>query len=309
VAEYPERAWDLGIAAAGVTFGGVPFVRHGRKVYAYDPVSRKVINTKFIGLTAGYEPTPLKSIEPVNPDFGTGEDFKSSLYRKWVTTAFDPVSEKTEVICSGVPGLDLVITTPRGVMGVDHHWDNVAAKVKTNAPNSVYLLDVAGRRWNKLPNPGPWPQNLYEMTSLVYDSKRDRLILHGGGERRDELWAYRLPGEKWEKIEPSFAPSTGGRPPACYREAVYLPKYDVMLTAGQPGGTRDPALYAYHLGENRWHKLNLPPPPGRTAADLVGQNRAWAFDAAHDLVLMVLGQGRGNLGTAQVYALRYDPAK
>ena len=306
VAEYPERAWDLGIAAAGVTFSGVPFVRHGRKVYAYDPVSKRVVNTKYIGLTAGYEPAPLKSVEPVNPDFGTGEDFKQSSYRKWVTTTFDPVTEKTEVICSGVPGLDLVATTPHGVVGIDHYWDNVAAKVKANAPNSVYLLDVAGRRWNKLPNPGPWPQNLYELTSLVYDSKRDRLILHGGGARRDELWAYQLPGRQWEKIEPAFAPGTGGKPPVCDREAVYLPKYDVMLTAGYPAGTREASLYAYHVGENRWYKLNLPAPPGRTAADLVGQNRAWAYDAAHDLVLMVLGQGRGNLGTAQVYAMRYD---
>jgi hypothetical protein len=37
--------------------------------------------------------------------------------------------------------------------GVDQHWDDVAAKVRTNAPNSVYLLEVAKRRWNKLPNP------------------------------------------------------------------------------------------------------------------------------------------------------------
>ena len=79
-----------------------------------------------------------------------------------------------------------------------------------------------------------------------------------------------------------------------------------MLTAGQPAGTRGAALWAYHAGENRWYKLNLPAPPGRTAADLVGQNRAWAYDAAHDLVLMVLGQGQGDLGKAQVYAMRYD---
>ena len=75
IAEYPERAWDRGINAAGVTFSGVPFVRHGRKVYAYDPVSKLIINTKTILLTAGYDPELLRGIEPRNPNYGTGDEF------------------------------------------------------------------------------------------------------------------------------------------------------------------------------------------------------------------------------------------
>lgn len=304
VAEYPERAWDRGVNAAGVTFSGVPFVRHGRRVYAYDPVSHLVVSTKSILLTAGYEPEPLRGIEPRNPDLGTGEAFTRSSYRKWVTTIFDPTTEKTRVLCSGVPGLDLTVSTPHGVMGVDHYWDTVEARVKSNAPNSVYLLDVARREWRKLPNPGPWPQNLYEMTSLVYDSRRDQLILHGGGPQRDELWVYKLPGGRWEKVQPGFDASSGGKPPVCLREAVYLPKWDVMLTAGLPAGSRGGALYAYHVGENRWYRLNIAPPPGREASDVVSQNRAWTYDPSNDLVYMVLGGTRGDLGTAQVFALR-----
>jgi hypothetical protein len=216
--------------------------------------------------------------------------------------AYDAPRERWDLLCSGVPGLDLVVTTPHGVMGVDHYWDIVEAKVKANAPNSVYLLDAARRRWNKLPNPGPSPQNLYEMTALAYDSKRDRLILHGGGPRRDELWVYRLPGEKWEKMD------SRGDAPVCQREAVYLPRYDVVVTAGYPAGSKDaPSMYAYHVGENRWERLNIAPPPGRRAADFVSQNRACAYDAAHDVILMVLGESRGNLGRVQVYALRYRP--
>jgi hypothetical protein len=306
IAEYPERAWDRGINAAGVTFGGAPFVRHGRKVYAYDPVSKLIINTKTILLTAGYEPDLLRHIEPINPNWGTGEDFMQSSYRKWVTTTYDPSNERLEVLCSGMPGLDLTVTTPRGVMGVDHYWDIVESKMRTNAPNSVYLLDVARRQWKKLPNPGPWPQNLYEMTALVYDSRRDQLILHGGGPQRDELWVYRLPGEKWQRIEPQFASGVAGKPPACRREAVYLPRCDVMLTAGSPVGTRQvPALYAYHVGENRWYKLKLPLPPGKKEIDLGGQNRAWAYDPKHDLVFMILGEGTGDRGKAELFALRY----
>ncbi|MCX6625958.1 MAG: hypothetical protein NTY38_33825, partial [Acidobacteria bacterium] len=132
-------------------------------------------------------------------------------------------------------------------------------------------------------------------TALVYDSKRDQLILHGGGSRRDELWSYSLAARKWQKLEP-----TGAAAPVSEREAVYLPRYDVMLTASAG------ALHAYHVGQNRWEKLDFPLPPGRRPNDLNSQNRAWAYDPAHDLILMVLGATRGDLGATQVYALRYE---
>jgi len=305
IAEFQERAWDLGVNPAGVTFSGAPFIRHGRKVYAYDPVSKLIVNTKTLLLTAGYEPEFLKSVEARNPVTGPGENHSRSSYRKWVTTTYDPLKELWEVIYDGRPGLDLTVTTPRGVMAVDHHWDAI-----DSTSNSVYLFDAAARRWTQLTRNGPRPRNLYEMTALVFDSKRDQLILHGGGPQRDELWRFRLSGDAWEKIEPEFAPGAGGKPPVCRREAVYLPGDDVMLTAGRPAGNGEYAsLYAYHVGENRWYRVSIPPPPGKRAADIVGQNRAWTYDPKHDLVLMVLGDRGGDQAKAQVFALRYDHGK
>jgi hypothetical protein len=314
-AEYPERAWDKGVNAAGVTFSGAPFIRHGRKIYAYDPVSKRIINMKTALLTAGYEPEALKNIEPRSPDFGSGENLSRSAYTKWVTWSYDPGRERWEIIASGVPGLDLTVTTPRGVAAVNYHWDVSNQKNRPGVvlfegqgvvENAVFLLDAAGRQWKKLTKTGPWPQNLYEMTSLVYDSKRDQLILHGAGTAQDELWSYKFGADRWQRIEPQFAPGTEGKPPVCRREAVYLPTQDVMLTAGQPAGSRSPALYAYHVGENRWDRVELPPPAGRTIRDLVGQDRAWTYDPKHDLVLMVLGERGGDAGRAQVFALRYN---
>ena len=292
VAEYPERAWDLGINPAGVTFRGAPFMRHGRKVYAYDPVSKLIVNTKRIMLTGGYEPDRLKAFP--------AHDTSASSYKKWVTTTYRPADERWEIIAGGVPGLDLTVTTPKGVMAVDHHWDSV-----DGTENSVYLLDVGGRRWRKLSGSGPRPRNLYEMTALVYDSKRDQLILHGGGPQRDELWRYPLSGSAWEKIEPQFA-TADGKPPVARREAVYIPGEDVLLTAGQPAGSKDPSgVYAYHVGENRWYKAVIAPPPGKRPSDIGGQNRAWTYDPKHNLVLMVLGDRGGDRALAQVFALRY----
>jgi hypothetical protein len=79
-----------------------------------------------------------------------------------------------------------------------------------------------------------------------------------------------------------------------------------MLTAGSPAGRLSPSLYAYQVGENRWHRLNIAPPPGRQSSDLVSQNRAWTYDPRHDLVFMVLGRTHSDLGRAEVFALRYD---
>lgn len=315
-AEYPERAWDKGINIGGVTFSGAPWVRHGRKVYAYDPVSRKVINTKIVYLTAGYEPQPLKDMEPEDLEFKKEREISRSHYVKWVTWLYHEDSGQWEMLCSGMPGLDLLVQTPYGVMGVDHNWGAVSSKERSDmstwkgqpmVDNSVYLLDVAGRRWRKLTIGGPWPQNLYEMTGLVYDSRREQLILHGGGSERDELWRFPLETGRWEKIEPRFAPGTGGRPPVCRREAVYLPDDDVFLTAGTPaGGNAEPAFWAYRVDENRWYRLDINSPEDRTMDDMVTQNRVWAYDPNHDIVFMILGEYKNDVGRAVVYGMKFN---
>jgi hypothetical protein len=310
--EFPERSWDKGVNPGGVTFRGGPWIRHGRKVYAYDPVSKKVINMKAIYLTSGYEPEGLREIAPRRVEFGDRENRSALRYTKWPTWVFHEESQQWEILCSGSPGLDLLVTTPHGVMGVDYNWGEDGNNNRTDirmwqghpmVENAVYLLSVADRNWKKLTNDGPWPQNLYELTALVYDSKRDQLLLHGGGEKRDELWRFGLRESRWEKIIPQYAEGTEGRGPVCNREAVYLPKDDVFLTlGGGPGGAS--AIWAYRVGENRWYKLDIQPPEGRTARELRSQNRAWAYDPDHDLVLMVLGES-GNASRAVVYAMRF----
>ena len=317
---YPSRSWDKGINPAGVTFRGGPFMRHGRKVYAYDPVSDKVINTKTIRLTAGYEPETLTEIEPREVDFGEGENFTRSGYRKWVTWAFDVDTEEWEIVCSGRIGMDLTVETPRGVMAVDHNWGNLDPGNRPDAvmfrgekvvENAVYLLDVGKRVWEKLSGDGPWPQNLYEMTALVYDSRREQLILHGGGERRDELWTFRLDDRRWRLMEPSLEALKGKAPPVCRREAVYIPSADVVFTASYPSRRyEEVGFYVYRVEENAWHRLELEPAAGRDMRAMVAQNRALTYDPARNLVLMVMGDRRGgDVGLANVYALRYQQSE
>jgi hypothetical protein len=61
--------------------------------------------------------------------------------------------------------------------------------------NAVYLL--RGSKWYRISAAGPSPQYLSEMTSLAFDTKRNQLILHGGGPRRRELWIFDVKTRKW----------------------------------------------------------------------------------------------------------------
>ena len=322
IVEYPERNWDKsgGVYPAGLTFNGAPWMRHGRKAYAYDPVSQKIINMKYIYLTAGYEPDFLRIYYPRNPEFGSRENFNFSGYAKWVTWIYDPNTEKWEILCPCNPGLDLMVTTPRGVMAVDYYWrvvntldrqDTVSFKGEKVIENAVFLLDVEGRSWKKLSTSGPWPQNLYELTSLVYDSKMDQLILHGGGVERNELWTFNLSSGRWGKIDPVVKVPKGGEPPVCRREGVYIPGEDVFFTCGSPPGKLEEAgIYIFRVSENAWYRVGIAPPPRKKMRDIVGQNRAITYDPKHNVVLMVLGErSSGDLDNAEIYALRYNHKK
>ena len=288
--DYPSRAWNRGINLAGVTFNGAPWIRHGRKVYAYDPVSKKVINTKLVYLTAGYDPEFFHACAPETPEFGEGEDFTMSGYTKWPTWSYDRET----------------VSTPHGAHGSSDRADMVTFGGERVVENAVFLLDVAERRWKKLSKSGPWPQNLYEMTALVYDSKRDRLILHGAGTEQDELWTFDLDLGVWTQVQPVL--KTGeNKPPVCRREAVYLPDEDVFFTCSYPFKQEDQAgVYVYHIAENIWYKADIAAPVGREMKDVVGQNRAMTYDPVQNRVLMVLAEGSGNMGNAVVYALKYS---
>jgi hypothetical protein len=170
--------------------------------------------------------------------------------------------------------------------------------------NAVFRFDSAALTWERLSEPQTSPQNLYEMTSLAHDSKRDRLLLHGGGAERNELWAFDLKSKRWQNLEPRMAPNSGNVPPGCNREMVYLPKDDVALTYGPaPGKEAGPALWLYRCAENIWERIAMAAPPGVAPSVARGQNRALVYDPGHELVYLVLGAG--NQAQTLVYALRF----
>jgi hypothetical protein len=47
------------------------------------------------------------------------------------------------------------------------------------------------------------------MTRLAYDSKRDRLLPYGEGKGWDELWAFVLKTNRWDRLKPAVAAPAG----------------------------------------------------------------------------------------------------
>ena len=90
--------------------------------------------------------------------------------------------------------------------------------------NAVYLL--RGSKWKRISGARQSPQYLYERTSLAFDTKRDQLILHGGGPRTPRALDIRR-----QDAQMGESPAVR-RGDSCMRETIYLPGPDVFLTYG-----------------------------------------------------------------------------
>jgi hypothetical protein len=300
--DYPERAWNNGVRLAGVTFSGAPWTDHGRRIYAYDPVSRRMIMVRSVRLTTGYDPEPLHSY-PARASVAPDALIRPpSSYERFVTWTYDPDTHAWAMVSGAPAGLDTLVTTPLGVMGINVNWPGRLNDAGYQIPwdpsqspedNAIYLYNVAEKRWERLSKGLPSPQNLYEMTSLAWDSKRKQVILHGGGQRRNELWTFDFVSRRWTNRNPRVV-TPAETPPACGREAVYVPDEDVFLTFTD-------TLWAYRPGENTWRRTDV---RFAGAAPKAGQNRAMVYDDKRGLSLLVLGESV-NEGKASVYALRY----
>ena len=271
-----------------------------------------------IRLTAGYDPEPLRSYPAWRSAAADALVNPPSSYVRYATWSYDPGTGQWELLGAAPTGLDTLVTTRHGVMGVNVHWQtrlNDAGYLLPWSPKqlpedkAIYLFNAALKRWERLSRRGPSPQNLYEMTSLAYDSRRDQVILHGAGEKQNELWTFDMKSRVWTNRNPRVVAPGGNEPPECAREAVYIPGEDVFLIYGPaPEDRTKPAVWVYKPDENTWRQVDIPPVSGIEPERRASQNRALVYDPKRDLVLLVLGTG-GDAGDTFVYAMRYRHGK
>jgi galactose oxidase-like protein len=129
-----------------------------------------------------------------------------------------------------------------------------------SAPDDVvWSLAPGTAEWSALPTTGapPSPRSGH---SLVYDTRRDRLLLYGG-KNLDDLWSLSLAAAPavWKQLSPAGSPP----PPAVSHAAFYDAYRDRMLVFGRIGGSFE--VWELSLrAESGWQRLapsGTPPAP------------------------------------------------
>jgi hypothetical protein len=132
-----------------------------------------------IRLTTGYDPPALAGFSADRSVAADALLNPPSSYTRHITWSFDLATGRWELLGAAPLGLDTLVTTSHGVMGMNAHWPsrlNDAGYLLPYRPSqggrdtAIYLFDARQSRWTRLDTSQPSPQNLYEMTSLAYDS-------------------------------------------------------------------------------------------------------------------------------------------
>ena len=230
-AEFPA---DWGHGATGGTrgvswsFGQRPFPSHSYRNNTYDS------NTGMMVLNLIRDSADFRTAKRGPRLYYTW--FYDPQAKDWL---FPPIKVK-----GGNFGLaDKLVGTPRGVV----RW----------AGKELWLLDTTrfdrsqpdALSWARLPATGKLPStaDAHDSTSVVYDTRRDRLIFR---DRNDRLHAYSFDTGAVSELNARNRRILRGAG-SVDREAVYLPQNDVVvwLNRGEHG------LIAYNVHRNNWFAL------------------------------------------------------
>jgi len=225
---------------AGRTFFNQPWTRHVRRTCAYDRVRKLAVFT----------------------DAGGSEWFDRQAGRVVKHTwLYDPAERRwLEPIPQPFPGggsvSPIAVPTPSGVIVYQHDWG------RTWEPSGRLwrFVGQAGKPetwgWEEIKIAGPERPHQNEMMTIVYDSRRDRLVFLSADRKSREplMWFFSMKERRWVK-NPKQPP--GG---VTTREAVYVPDQDAILAYG-PARKDDPVWTRVYLcGENRWVALKSETP-------------------------------------------------
>jgi N-acetylneuraminic acid mutarotase len=204
----------------------------------------------------------------------------------------------------------------RVIMFGGSHTDSSSAP--TTDMNDTWAYDPNGNTWRELDPSGavPSPRSLQ---SMVYDSKRDKVILFGGGAdspgwepagssgELNDLWQYDPATNQWTELKPSGPLPPGGQLQSMVYDPisarVLLFGGEVEMASGQGSGPTYPNdLWAYDPAANTWTKVE---PTGNRPAGRAGQ--VMVFDTDTSQVIMCGGVSFGLEPSIFTDPWTYDP--
>ena len=246
---------------AGRTFFNQPWARHMRHTCAYDSIRKLGVFTDAGGSawfdreandvikhTWLYDPTQRQWLEPIRQPFPGGG-------------TYSPIA----------------IPTPQCVLAYQNQ--------QRYEPERLYrFVGEAGKPaswgWEEIEIVGDARPRRNEHMTIVYDQRRDRLVLLSANEdQRPELWFLSLKDPRWIR---NPEPASGG---VSTREAVYVPDEDAILAYG-PAREDDPAWTRVYLcAENRWVDLKTETP------QYIVHEVAMEYDPIHRVAVLLWPPG------------------
>lgn len=259
------------------SYGMVPFSQHTYLWYCYDPVSKTVVYLARPSLRTGID------IQLTNdPKDAFLYDPKKHGHMSWV---YDSTAKKMHRPSLGRPfdnpwHLSLA-GTPKGVYAVCRNRTYRGKVDRKTGRVAWKMIDT------DFPRPRVKIRYHYEFQPVVHDTKRNRLIQLKGDKNRVDFFARPVTGKgKWQPLK-----TTGNA--AIGREAVYIPKHDVILWLGR-------RLHVFDCATNRMRRLKVLLPKGS-----YGHECAFVYDSKHDVCVALIPSRFS--GPMQTFLFRYEP--
>ena len=165
-------------------------------------------------------------------------------------------------------------------------------------------FDSAKKAWQRLGERQPSPQNLYEQTSLALDTKRDQLLLHGGGDETGRALDLRPEDPALDE-----SPAQGGGPrrrrPAGLPARGRLPAEPGCVPELRPGARKGHRSVGLSARRQRLVSHRHRATGGRRSARGGRPEPRRGLRSRPRPGAVVVGTG-GDRGTTKIYALRYQ---
>jgi Galactose oxidase, central domain len=284
---WPPRVapflWATNVRPYGWSYGAVPWSTHNRHTYLYDPLSKQVFY--FQGIWRTFNGQEFLLSENSEDAFVLDpRKYRSIIY------LYDPVAKKMKkpvfmppINSGGTIGR---IGTPHGIFSA--------------CTKGLYRYKLVGDKIEVKkvgPAPPPVKGSGYdgEVHTLIYDSKRDRVLLfygngpqYRGKKARVDIVSHKLGSKDWRLLKTSGYAELS-------REPMYIAKHDVILMMGKG------KLLVLNCKTNRWQTLDVEIPKTRAGAwDLTA-----VYDPVHDVAVFLHPRSFGKVN--RVFLFRYDP--
>ncbi|MBL8025642.1 MAG: hypothetical protein JNL74_04490 [Fibrobacteres bacterium] len=150
--------------------------------------------------------------------------------------------------------------------------------VLTGSDGRMWTLNSAGSAWLPLTVKGTAPTYFADNTGIIWDSKRDRLWVLQRGTGVTKVYSFSFSDSQWTQQTPSNTSVVTSTYDG-YRELVYLPKSDRILTFMSATG----GLLAYNCATNSWEVL--PTSAGSSGlTSLENRSTTLMYDAKRNLI-------------------------